>query len=105
MFGGIHCGEFACQSSQSRRFDANFANRANLKINKLHRIRGLRLSESPFLRQIISRIINELACLSPGTVAELRRDRGAESPTGGRGRSSILIRCGFAAAFGPLHPV
>jgi len=51
--GRIHCGEFACQSGQSRQFHANLANHANWKINKLRGISGLRSSESLFLRHYI----------------------------------------------------
>ena len=60
-----HCGEFACKSSQSRRFGANFANRANCRVNNLRCISGLRSSESPFLRHFIYLIINRLECSWP----------------------------------------
>jgi hypothetical protein len=44
------CSEFASQSCQNRVSGANWANSANLKMNNLHGISGLRENESLFLR-------------------------------------------------------
>jgi hypothetical protein len=50
----IHCGEFVGQSSQRRPFGANFADLANCKASNLRGIKGLRTSESLFLRHRIN---------------------------------------------------
>lgn len=46
------CSEFVCQSCQKLLLCAVFANRANLKINNLCGLRGLRTNEFLFLRHV-----------------------------------------------------